>query len=357
MKKVLFIFIVISLYYENGNTQVYNFIRTEKLPLTSVWDATTVFDQPDQASRALETLAFGEQIESSGEEAYNKVEQTNYLKVQTRSGKVGWVNNFDVIKDGVIGIMVDDGLIFRRPGTPSTVSLDYFEAGEMVVVADVSAQWVNLITKNRVKSGWIQGVDKVSIETSDVQIGALLHQVLAEPDQNTRTSLMKELLALANESDSELYPLVEQHWRELSGETTYFASTRRTEETTRGDAGGFNRLNPEETPMGIPRSFARWEKFRDPLTDEVVNRYVEVGQVYEVPERRYDSNIFYAWHKSLPIGSRLRIELPENPGFIEVEVVNHLRHDNPGIIGLSRTCIETLFGTDRPGEITIYHIK
>ncbi len=54
---------------------------------------------------------------------------------------------------------------------------------------------------------------------------------------------------------------------------------------------------------------------------------------------------FYAVHPYLPIGSTIKMQLPDNPGYIELIVVGKLNNERTNaIIGLSPACIEILRG-------------
>ena len=64
---------------------------------------------------------------------------------------------------------------------------------------------------------------------------------------------------------------------------------------------------------------------------------------------------FYGIHKSLPIGSTFKLEIPNNTGFIEVEVVGRLNPRSRALIGLSPACITILEGAGAKGTATLIY--
>ncbi len=62
---------------------------------------------------------------------------------------------------------------------------------------------------------------------------------------------------------------------------------------------------------------------------------------------------FYAIHKSLPQGTKVKMGLPDNPGYIEVVIVGKLDYQTDAIIGLSPACLQVLEGAGNPKNVTI----
>lgn len=47
---------------------------------------------------------------------------------------------------------------------------------------------------------------------------------------------------------------------------------------------------------------------------------------------------YYAYHKTLPIGSTVKLMIPNNAGYIDVKIVNRIKADRAEILGLSPDC-------------------
>ncbi|RMG23989.1 MAG: LysM peptidoglycan-binding domain-containing protein [Bacteroidetes bacterium] len=59
---------------------------------------------------------------------------------------------------------------------------------------------------------------------------------------------------------------------------------------------------------------------------------------------------FYATHPSLPIGSKVKMHLPDNPGFVELVIVGRLQGGTNAVVGLSPACVQLL---KRAGKRTV----
>ncbi|GAB4426227.1 MAG: hypothetical protein OHK0039_44180 [Bacteroidia bacterium] len=64
---------------------------------------------------------------------------------------------------------------------------------------------------------------------------------------------------------------------------------------------------------------------------------------------------FYAAHKTLPIGSRVKVDIPGNAGFLEVEVVARLTATSQALIGLSPAATRILQQAGAPAQVTIIY--
>jgi hypothetical protein len=62
---------------------------------------------------------------------------------------------------------------------------------------------------------------------------------------------------------------------------------------------------------------------------------------------------FYGIHKSLPQGTKIKMGIPDNPGYIEVVIVGKLDYQSPAVIGLSPACLQILEGAGNPKDVTI----
>lgn len=81
-----------------------------------------------------------------------------------------------------------------------------------------------------------------------------------------------------------------------------------------------------------------------PMTTETVvepakamGNKVETGS-YLVVSNPDEKNKYYGYHKTLPIGSTVRLLIPNNEGYIDVKIVNRIKADRAEIMGLSPDC-------------------
>ena len=80
-------------------------------------------------------------------------------------------------------------------------------------------------------------------------------------------------------------------------------------------------------------------------------KYIATGHDPNVTDTR-----FYGYHKSLPIGTKVRLDIPDNTGFVEVTIVGRLRKSVDAMIGLSPASVLVLSGSGAAtGEVAIVY--
>lgn len=81
-------------------------------------------------------------------------------------------------------------------------------------------------------------------------------------------------------------------------------------------------------------------------TPNPVFETLEVSGPYEVLEDSYrgQENPFYAYHNDLPVGSKIEVQIPNNSGFIELEVIGQMPAGSRTMIGLSPSAARIIEG-------------
>ena len=79
----------------------------------------------------------------------------------------------------------------------------------------------------------------------------------------------------------------------------------------------------------------------------------ESGQVTIISSLTREPDIFYAYHKTLPAGSVVYVDIPGNPGFVELRVTGNLPSNSPYVLGLPVACYDALLGPTRQREISL----
>lgn len=79
---------------------------------------------------------------------------------------------------------------------------------------------------------------------------------------------------------------------------------------------------------------------------EPVFETLEVSGPYEVLEDRYrgQDNPFYAYLNDLPVGSKIEVQIPNNSGFIELEVIGPMPSGSRAMIALSPSAARIIEG-------------
>ena len=69
----------------------------------------------------------------------------------------------------------------------------------------------------------------------------------------------------------------------------------------------------------------------------------------------YNHFRFYGAHKILPVGSKVKVDIPNNPGFIEVTIVEQLSAQSPYVIGLSPSAVKLLKSSGSPSQVSVMY--
>lgn len=118
------------------------------------------------------------------------------------------------------------------------------------------------------------------------------------------------------------------------------------------------------TPSDLsPRPKAPAVKTSAPPASMLINgaEAMPLGDVIEVltygqyENFKFRDKHFYAVHKELPIGTKMRMPIPQNGGFVEVEVVARLSPTSKYEIGLSPNCIRLLRNGENKERVTLFY--
>ena len=320
--------------------------------LICVWQTGTMYAVPGEKATELTVLYFGEKLTSLDEEHYNKADQTVYLKVEGADGKTGWIEEDAVIEGERTVMVLDRSRVYLRPQTVSTITDQFFEKGELAIMSGRYRDWVQLTGKGKNKSGWIRGKENVSTSTNDIQLAVLIEKAMQEEDVLIRKEKLLALSRQASGANHLFSDMIADKSSEAVGNLPLMAETDL--QRTRGGVvwdSSIDLLKPEE-PRAINSELYR-KRITNPITRETTEYIVEIGAVSEIEPPVHVQTIYFAYHKTLPTGSRIQLDIPDNSGFVELEIVGRLPKEKHGIIGLSRICMETVFGTNNPKSATI----
>lgn len=82
---------------------------------------------------------------------------------------------------------------------------------------------------------------------------------------------------------------------------------------------------------------------------------MESGGYRQFVDNRMTQQRFYAAHKTLAPGSKFKLMIPNNTGYVEVEVVSRLDPQNPAMVALSPACLKVLEGAGSGANVTIMY--
>lgn len=123
--------------------------------------------------------------------------------------------------------------------------------------------------------------------------------------------------------------------------------------STQSDAA---RLQPNEAVIPQPSVTSVQAKTGEIYEMPAFNIYGQVAmqaRYGEVADSRVNSTRFYAYHKTLPLGTKVNLLIPDNAGYIELEVVGRLDPNSTADIGLSPACVNLIKGASKNDIVTI----
>ncbi|MEM7372668.1 MAG: SH3 domain-containing protein [Bacteroidota bacterium] len=337
-------------------------------------------EAPGRNSRKMGTIVFTEEMEHLGQEALLKEERRNYILVKTRDGKEGWVDEMFIVKDGGVVVLLEDSRVFERPATYSSSTSDYFRAGEIAILTDFQDNWVRVVSYRKEVNGWIEGYDKLSAEDYDIEIAAMLAKALEIPDPSVRRQELAKIGSMRGFTSSEMAGIVnrtlniidEANHRPLptdseiyvdqpnqgagpiEGEDAFAITSPYRNDRFDGLNPDNQRINPVYVPDNKPRVQER--EVVDMTTGRTYLQVTETGTIQPVKAKKPKS-IYYCYHKTLPVGSKVLLEIPGQQGYVPLEVVAKLRADNPHVVGLGSEVIKAVFGVVKAKEVASVSIS
>ncbi|MEO1451156.1 MAG: hypothetical protein AAFV07_16620 [Bacteroidota bacterium] len=320
-------------------------------------------EAPGRSSRRLGVIVFAEELEHLGRDAFVRGENSGYLQVRTRDGKTGWANERYLVKNGGVVVLLERSRVYKRPGTYSSATNNYFEAGTIGILSDFQDNWVKLTSEHKDVIGWVEGYDKLSVDERDIEIASMYAQALKVEGKTEKRAALQKIGRTPGFLQSELAPVVK-----LAIEGTHNTRDQGTPNLTPGEKYlvPYYPDGEDDVPGNEPGPSrgAPDERIADPATPpatsapvyniaerEVIDmetgrsylRIFETGTIQPVKARK-PKNIYYAYHKTLPIGSKVLLAIPGDRGFVPLEIVARLKPGNDHVIGLGGEVIKAVFG-------------
>lgn len=326
--------------------------------------------QAGKNAQYLEPIKYGQEVKLLGDTAYVPSEARVYMRIQSKSGKTGWVHRYLFEMHANQVVVTRTAQIYGSPGAVTTITTADFGAGELAAMSDFQEDWILLVGKKKEKKGWIKrsgGVEPISVSEADLAIASLMETALESP---TTAGQITSLEAIQQQSGFNKSPmksvvinkiealvmLENQPVTNPSPGQRVSDSNQQTSmptETTSvlGSAG--QRVMASSNPNRAE------EMVYDSNTGQNYMKVTEKGEVYVVKGPENTESVYFAYHKDLPKGAKILINIPDNAGFVELEVINKLSKNRSQVIGLSEACLEAIYGEsskDQQVEV-VYFVK
>jgi len=308
--------------------------------LVCAWPKVGLRETPGRGGEYLQTIYFGERIRKISNEERSSGGR-DYIYVETRSGNAGWVYDYLFIEGGGLVTLLENKTIYDSPSAVSATT-ETFRAGELLILSNYQGgNWVELISSEKKRTGWVKGIDEVSYNDIDIKFAKLLRDALAEENETKRLRELEKIRRMPDLESSAFEPII------TYATLDYNTSDREvvirdpiTDEIIYFDDGSGElvsnvEMNEQEVVV---------EKVIDMETGKYYNRITETGKIAEVDGPQNPETIYWAYHKTRPVGSKILLHVPEG-GYLQLEVVARLRKNNPASIGLGKNLLESVYGT------------
>ncbi len=361
------------------------------------WETARVHEYPNLGSPNVGSVVYTEEVRHLGREAFVRSENRNYVYVETEDGAEGWVNEAYLVQGGGSVVLLDQAQIFSRPKTTTAITNQQFAGGEIAILSEFRDGWVKLTGKQKQKEGWVQGYDKLSVEQRDMEAATLLAKALSKTSQQDQLRELRELRGGRSYLSPEMQIVIDQsiaavsrgnqpaanqpyngpvYYDEPASQPSY-PSTPSTpyyangEDAFSNSTGGNTYSNPSRGsnsgPIEVQRPatapvnpYAYQEReVVDMATGRSYIRVKETGTIQPV-KAKDPKTTYYAYHKSVPVGSTILLAVPGTDMYVELEVIARLRSDNTNMVGLGAEVIKAVFGeiaAKDVGSVTIEYPK
>ena len=327
--------------------------------------------QAGKNAQYVEPIKYGQEVKLLGDTAYVPSEARVYMRVQSKSGKIGWVHRFLFEMHANQVVVTRTSQIYGSPGAVTTITTAEFEAGELAAMSDFQEDWILLVGKKKQKKGWIKrsgGVEPISVSGTDIAIAALMEAALENPDVTGQITGLEAIQQQAGFNKSPLKSVVINKIESLVMQENQQAANPDYNQRV-SSSSSMDNAQPTETTSVLGSAGQRVmassnpnkaeESVYDSNTGQNYRKVTERGSVYVVKGPANANSVFFAYHKDLPKGAKILINVPDNAGFVELEVINKLSQNRPQVIGLSQACLEAIYGegVKDPEVEVVYFIK
>lgn len=358
----------------SAQTVYIDYTDDEGLSAVCAWESARLYKQPGEAS-LVGTVLFGEEVTHLGQEALVKEEKRNYILVKTNEGKIGWINEIFLVKDAGLVVVTEKSRLYENPGSFASAKDDFIRAGELAILNNYQEDWVFLIGKEKAKSGWIKGYDLLSVDADDIAIASMLDKARSRRTRSEQLTALKNIGQSRGFMDSRMAPIIKDEIRRvnLAEEDRISEGERYLNEkdefrpngeddmavdiwNSRGpDRNELDRLEELSNPNNVIEEKGGYRLERQEVVDFQTNqtliRYRETGSIAPVKAKNPPS-IYYAYHKELPKGSKVLLEVPGTDKFVELTIIAPLRKTNPNMIGMGSELLKAVYGESQAKNVT-----
>ncbi|MDX2285405.1 MAG: SH3 domain-containing protein [Bacteroidia bacterium] len=164
-------------------------------PQTAValWEPIGLRDKPGKGSDAkyLTGINFGEVVTLTGQRHTDSADGGKaYLQVTLADGKTGWAQENLFAAGAQRAVALAEADLFKRPELTTLSGVKLAPGEVFAFTTGEQADWLEVVTREKKKKGWIRRDGSISLEDADVAIGILLDRALREKDPKKRSDAL-----------------------------------------------------------------------------------------------------------------------------------------------------------------------
>lgn len=327
-----------------------------------------------------------------------------YTLVSLEDGTQGWVEYAKIVPCGE-GKVIAKNITAYKDNERSELSGYAFRSGEPVVATETVGDLIYVYSKNKTKKGWVSVYDIMSGK-DEFQVAILLEKALQSKDAYSRKMALQQLQEKVA-GNMQMYPIVQSEYWQVADATPppptpmpvpvpiYAANESRglqekkvqkAAPTTTPTQSSLtlvaapqkqNKPAPSQTHIAQNRSItekpvtsAKTTQERGITEKPAANKTVETPVKRDVakPQANYQKNaekyplaktakiapdkIFTCLHPKLPIGTKVRVPLLGNAGYVVMEVVGKSAMN---AVEMSDASIKRIFGNQIPQKVEVQY--
>lgn len=324
----------------------------------TAWDRIGIMSGPSKTSSQIAAIHFGtDEVRLTLETLQvQEDKKRTYVKVVLPNGTEGWVNQYLLIPNGSAAVVKTYSNVYQNPvdGVTMVRGVD-FDAGEPVILTLFSGPYAYLTAKEKKKAGWVLA-ENLIFGSDEVKFALSLQKAKAEKDVNKRIQKIQDIRNHQAYPYAQMYALVEAAYHESYDLVTQPQSLVADVTDNRSIS------NPAQRVAAAPNSnrglteqpLKAGDKLDDVVVVDGVSYYKHQSSlvlVKVIDPGKPATGRLECYHKTLPVGSKISMLFPDNPGYVELEVVGNLSQ-NEGL-GMTGATLSRLFGSTVPEGVMI----
>lgn len=202
---------------ESGNTTSTN---EEKLDYSNkavlLWDGGIIDKANSKEGKWVSSYQFGNTLTLTGETEENTEEKKNYTEVTGPDGKTGWINDYLIVKNAFVGVVINEVVLYKNPDVMS-VSNDKVKKGEIISVsAENKNGFREVYGREKKVKGFVNLIENISEDPLDLKVAVLFKKALWKKTVEEKTKELMSILDDPANSSSKVLEVVKSKLEEIN---------------------------------------------------------------------------------------------------------------------------------------------